>query len=280
MSAPVIFHYLSILNIPMLRFKSYLKEAKRAFDDDRIDIFHGTHAEPGSFRSGGIDPTRGAPLSQGQGFYGFGSRREARKYAGAAEKVAKAPNQSSIEQGGKKTSERSSNFIVGTRAHVDHLIPDSELLLKNPKHYEVASKWADEHAAEIEKAIAAHRQSMGEEPREMKVRKPQPTALSPNVDTSTSAIPFTHKPESGRSQIKYGHIAPRFTMEDGKAIPDEGSMGTETLGKVFDILHTHGRPILSKLVKSLHGADRASLALRYVGPVVKDQSNVKIQPVR
>lgn len=264
----------------MLSFRGYfsrLQEANRALEDDHIDIFHGTHGDPESFRSGGIDPSKGSPLLQGKGFYAWGGRQKSRIFTREAEKGLKGEGESGIDLGGKKATAKSKNLTVGTRVHVDHLIPDAELLHRNPTHHKVVMDWAEEHQDDIKKALEAHHGKMDLPPSSGRGK------VYGSKKEGSFRINFTTQGDSiSGSDATTSHTA-KFAKEyeedeqGNYAGPREGSGGTSARSHLFDILHQHARPVLSKLVKALHKADRKNLAVRYVGPKITDPKNIRIQ---
>ena len=234
----------------MISFLQFLDEAKRAKDSDHIDLFHGTYSDHQNFSS--IDPNKGKPLGQGSGFYAFGGRKSARNYSKQAQDVV--TGKSSIEVGGKSGTQTSKKMMVSTRTHIDHVIPDAELMAHSPKQVDIAKEWLTNNSDRIVLSIKKHASENNLNPESARFKKvgTTPILYSPSTPTMTRSYKFEQDAETS---------------------------GQARNSQIFDILHKHDRPLLSNLVKQLHSGDRENFAGRYVGSKISDKSNIKLSQV-
>lgn len=234
----------------MMSFLQFLDEAKRGKDSDHIDLFHGTYSDHQNFSS--IDPSKSKPLGQGSGFYAFGGRKLARHYAKQAQDVV--TGKSNIEIGGKSGTPTSKKMMVSTRTHIDHVIPDAELMARSPKLVNIANEWLTNNSDRIVSAIRKHASENNLNPESVRFKR------------------------VGTTPILYSPSTPTMTRSYKFEVDKEYSLKARN-SEIFDILHKHDRPLLSNLVKQLHSGNREKFAGRYVGPKIIDKSNIKLSQV-
>jgi hypothetical protein len=164
--------------------------------------------------------------------------------------------ESHIEIGGKSGTTTSKKMMVSTRTHIDHVIPDAELMSHSPKQVSIANQWLINNSDRIVSSLKKHASENNLNPEHAKFK----------MVGTTRNIPILYTPWNG---LNRGH---KFEVDREFGLNAKNA-------EIFDILHKHDRPLLSNLVKQLHSGDRKNFAARYVGPKITDKSNIKLSQV-
>lgn len=212
-----------------------------------ITGFHGAYGDPKTF-SKGVDPQQGGGINQGQGFYVWSQRRQARAHGAQLKRGILDKRVPVVPSPANRT------FVASARLNPKQLIPDMEQLQTNTDHLRIFRSWFRKHKDRLGSVLGSRGARMVETPwKGIMTRVPVPMGNQTGVSSATMS---TTEPSDT--------VGPTFQFS-----------------RAMDLLHgsPHGRRMLNRLVGRLYGSSlnrgtgaarttRRPVAFRYVGDPV------------